>query len=149
MLDGDLGKFLYDIATAPDEGYLDTDPVPPPRGRWAASSRLTVPPYPDEDADFDGGLPIKGVDLDAAWRNCYLYDAMVDKRRYSGEEGLVTVGLTGLVACPIASAHSPEGAWKGVARIQKAIKFPNLQCRDDLEESTMKRLKEVQVMGWL
>lgn len=148
MLDGDLGKFLYEIATAPEEGYIDHDPTPRPLGRWAASERLTIPPYPEDNAPIPKGLPIKGIDIDSAWRNCFLYDAMIDKRR-TGEEGLVTIGLSGLVCCPIAVAHTPEGAWKGVERVSKPIKFPNLQCRDDLEESTLKRLKEVKEMGWL
>ena len=148
LIDGDLGKFFLDIADAPEDGYIETNPVPPLRGRWAASERLTMPPYPQEQGDFTDGLPIRGIDIESAYRNCYLWDAMMDKRR-SGEDGLVTVGINGIVACPIASAYTPEGAWKGLERISKPIKFPNLQCRDDLEESTLKRLKEVEVMGWL
>jgi phosphoribosylamine-glycine ligase len=149
LIDGDLGKFFYDIVTAPDQGYIETSPVPPLRGRWAASVRLTVPPYPAEEADYPQGIPIKGIDIDSAWKDCYLLDAMIDKQQHSGEEGLVTVGLDGIVACPIACAYTPEGAWKGLARIAKPIKFPNMQKRDDLEETTAKRLKEVKEMGWL
>ncbi len=148
LIDGDLGQFFYDIVTAPDEGWIDHSPVPPLRGAWAASERLTIPPYPEGDADFDEGLPIKGIDLEGAWKSCYLWDAMLAKRR-DGEEGLVTVGINGIVACPIASAYTPEGAWKGLERISKGIKFPNLQCRDDLEESTLKRLAEVRQLGWI
>jgi phosphoribosylamine-glycine ligase len=149
LLDGDLGKFFLDIVTAPDEGYLETTPVPPLKGRWAASERLTAPPYPEENAEFDTGLPIKGIDIDSAWKECYLWDVMVDKQKHSGEEGLVTVGINGIIACPIANAYTPEGAWKGLERISKPIKFPNLQTRDDLAETTLKRLKEVKDMGWL
>ena len=149
LIDGDLGQFFYDIVTAPDEGWLERDPVPPLRGRWAASERLTIPPYPEEHADFPAGLPIKGIDVEGAWRSCYLWDCMMDTHRRTGEPGLVTVGINGIVACPIASAHTPEGAWKGLERVSKPIKFPNLQCRDDLEDSTMKRLFEVRQMGWL
>lgn len=149
LVDGDLGQFFYDIVTAPDEGWIDHSPLPPLRGRWAASERLTVPPYPEEDADFARGLPVKGIDIEGAWRNCYLWDVMMDKHHRTGEPGLVTVGINGIVACPISAAHTPEGAWKGLERISKGIKFPNLQCRDDLEDSTMKRLKEVREMGWL
>jgi phosphoribosylamine--glycine ligase len=148
LIDGDLGQFFYDIVTAPEDGYIESSPAPPLRGRWAASERLTMPPYPEEHADFAAGLPIKGIDIDSAWRNCYLWDAMMDKHR-GGEDGLVTVGINGIVCCPIASAYTPEGAWKGLDRISKPIKFPNLQCRDDLEDSTAKRLEEVRVMGWL
>jgi phosphoribosylamine-glycine ligase len=143
LLDGDLGQFFYDIVTAPDEGWVDHNPVPPFKAHWAASVRLTAPPYPEEHADFDVGLPIKGVDPDWAWRNCYLWDA-----RLKGGD-LVTVGTNGIVACPIATAHTPEGAWESLDRLAKKIKFPNLQRRDDLCASTMKRLKEASRWGWL
>lgn len=143
MLDGDLGHFLFEIASAPDGGYVDHDPTPKPKGRWAASERLTVPPYPEENASFTSKLPIKGIDLDWAWANCYMWDArLVD-------EDLMTVGINGIVCCPVACGHTPEGAWKGVDRIAKPIKFPNLQVRDDLEDSTTKRLNEVREMGWI
>lgn len=149
LVDGDLGTFFHEIVTAPDEGYVDHSPLPPLRGRWAASERLTMPPYPEEEGDFSAGQGIKGINIQDAWKNCYLWDAMMDKHRHSGEEGLVTVGINGIVACPIASAYTPEGAWKGLDRISKPIKFPNLQTRDDLEESTMKRLAQVREYGWL
>ena len=148
LIDGDLGQFFYEIVTAPDGGWIDHNPLPPLRARWAASERLTVPPYPEEHADFTAGLPIKGIDIEGAWRNCYLWDAMMGSRR-DGEEGLVTVGINGIVACPISAAFTPEGAWKGLERISKGIKFPNLQCRDDLEESTMNRLAKVRELGWV
>lgn len=147
MLDGDLGQFLFDIATAP-EGGCQFDPVPSMRARYSASARLTVPPYPEEHAKFDAKLPVKGINLDDAWLNCYMFDAMVDTRK-SGEEGIVTAGVNGIVCCPVSTGHTPEGAWKGLERVKKSIKFPNMQVRDDLEKTTIKRLKDVQEMGWI
>lgn len=147
LIQSDLGNFFHSIASAP-EGGCDHDPSPILRGRWSASERLTIPPYPEENADFSRGLPIKGIALEDAWLNCYMWDVMLDTQR-TGEEGLVTAGLNGIICCPIASAHTPEGAWKGLAKLSKPIKIPNLQCRDDLEDSTLKRLKEVKEMGWI
>jgi phosphoribosylamine-glycine ligase len=143
LIDGDLGRFFHEIITAPEEGWTDHNPVPRLRGTWAASERLTAPPYPEENAKYNIGLPIKGVDLDWAWRECYLWDA-----KMQGED-LVTVGINGIVCCPIACGHTPEGAWRGVERVAKGIKFPNLQCRDDLEDATLKRLRQCVDMGWL
>lgn len=143
LLDGDLGQFFYDIVTAPDEGWIDHNPVPLLKAKWAASVRLTAPPYPEDDAKYDSGIPIKGVDSDWAWLNCFLYDARLR------EDELETVGLDGMVACPIASAHTPQAAWKALDRLAAKIKFPNLQRRNDLECSTMKRLEEVRMAGWL
>jgi phosphoribosylamine-glycine ligase len=144
MLGHGWAQFLYEIATAPEGGYIDHDPTPEAKGRWAASERLTIPPYPEENPSlYASKVPIKGIDLDWAWINCYMWDARLD-----GDD-LVTVGLNGNICSPVACGHTPEGAWKGLDRISKPIKFPNLQCRDDLEESTLKRLAEVRQLGWL
>ena len=143
MLDGDLGEFLKKIADPPRNGYIDHSPVPKLRAGWAASARLTVPPYPEEHAEFPQDLVIKGVDPDWAWLNCYLWDARI----YDDE--LATVGTNGIVACPIASAHSAQGAWNGVEKLANKIKFPNLQRRNDLADSTLYRLKRLDEMGWL
>ena len=48
-----------------------------------------------------------------------------------------------------AAAHTPESAWEGVDRLARKIRFPNLQRRDDLKESTLGRLKQLEAMGWL
>ncbi len=144
LIDGDLAQFFYDIVNAPEDGWLESSPLPPLRGRWAASERLTMPPYPLEDAEFTAALPVKGIDIEAAWRNCYLWDCMEDQ-----EGNLVTAGINGIIACPIAAAMTPEGAWSGIERVSKDIKFPNLQCRDDLGESTLKRLAQVRELGWV
>jgi phosphoribosylamine-glycine ligase len=144
MLDGDLGQFLHDIATAPNGGWVESNPVPRPRGRYAASARLSAPPYPEEEAPkYAAGLPIKGIDLEWCWRDCYLWDAQLR------EGDLETLGINGIIASPVAPGHTPEGAWKGVERIMKGIKFPNLQRRDDLDRATMKRFNEVHAMGWI
>lgn len=139
MLDGDLGQFLFDIATGPA-----LDPVPPIPHDYAAAARYSIPPYPREcPGEHPGGLPIKGVELTDAWRDFYLYDAMLD-----GDE-LVTAGVTGFVGCPIARGHSAEAAWEGVKRRAECFKVPNMQVRDDLCEATLERLRKVQMMGWI
>lgn len=143
LIDSDLGQFFHNIVTAEEGDFIDRNPLPPPRTHWAASVRLTAPPYPEEEADFDSELPIKGVDLDWAHQNCYLWDA----RLSNGE--LKTVGINGVVACPIACGHSPKSAWQNLDRLASKISFPNMQRRDDLERSTLKRLEEVREMGWL
>ena len=143
LLDGDLAQFFLEIATAPDGGYVDHSPVPKIKSHWAASERLTIPPYPEEDADFDEELPIKGIDTDHCHTNCYLWDARLKDSK------LMTVGVNGIVCCPIATAHTAEGAWSSLKKAAKKIKFANMQCRDDLEESTLKRLREVEAFGWL
>lgn len=139
LIESDLGEFLHGIASGMDgEESLRT------RGSWAASSRYSIPPYPAFiENEHPRDVPIRGISIEDAWRSCYLYDAM------SGEDGLVTAGLNGHIACPIASAYTPHGAWDGLERIEKKIRIPNGQVRTDLQDSTMKRLNELKEMDWV
>lgn len=143
MLDGDLGQFLFNFAAGP----VEHDPVPSLRARWAASARYSIPPYPEDRANHAKGVPIKGVSLEDAWINFYLHDAMLDKK--AGQEELCTAGIDGFIGSPIASAHTPEGAWEGVERVAKNLKIPNMQVRTDLKSSTMCRVEKLRAMGWL
>jgi len=141
MLEGRLADFLYDIATGPTQ----TDPDFKIPFNYGAATRFSIPPYPTEiPKKHPRGLPIKGVAIEDAWRDWYLYDAMLE-----GDADLCTAGITGFVSCAIARGHTPEGAWDGVERLSKNFKVPNLQFRDDLKESTLERLRKVQEMGWV
>lgn len=143
--DGNLGNLFYNIATGPK----DFDPIPPGRGMWAASQRCSIPPYPEEvKGKHPRSLPIKGIPMDKVWRHYFLYDAMRDNKS-EDEEAICTAGINGFVCCPIASAHTPEGAWDGVERLSKNLKIPNMQVRDDLKECTLERLKQLREMGWV
>jgi phosphoribosylamine---glycine ligase len=143
LLDGNLGEFLLRIAIG------DTDDVVPQIAQdYAAAARYTIPPYPTEvEGAHPRGLPIKGVALEDAWKNFYLYDAMLDT--LDGEEALCTAGITGFVGCPIARGNTPSAAWEGVKRLAENFKVPNLQVRSDLTECTIKRLRDVESMGWI
>lgn len=140
LLETDSGHFLHDIATGP----VELDPVPFIVQEFAASARYSIPPYPTEvKGKHPRGIPITGISIEDAWKQYYLYDAM------EGEEGLVTAGVTGFVCCPIARGNTASAAWDGVERLAKNLKIPNVQCRDDLRESTCERLSKLKGMGWL
>jgi phosphoribosylamine-glycine ligase len=137
-----LGEFLWMTATGNPELEIRT------KARWAASARYSIPPYPEDmDGKHPRGIPIKGVALEDAWHNFFLYDAMID--RNGDGDMLCTAGVNGLVGCPIACGYTPEGAWCGVERLTKELKIPNMQVRDDLQERTAKRLQAITEMGWL
>jgi phosphoribosylamine---glycine ligase len=145
LMDGELGQFLFDIATGP----VDHDPDLRIAHEFGASARYSIPPYPTEvEGKHPQGCPIEGVPLGDAWKEFYLYDAMLDKPE-GEEERLCTAGITGFVACPIARGNTPEAAWCGVERIAKNFKVPNLQLRDDLKEATIERYCKMKDMGWL
>ncbi len=141
LVESDLGEFFHAIAT--NDG---TQEIPLKlRAQWAAAARYSIPPYPEEVKGLHPrDLPIKGVELDDAWLNWFLYDAMLGK----GEK-LVTAGINGFIGCPIACGHTPEGAWKGIEAMQEKIHIPDGQVRADLRETTMERLCGLREMGWV
>ena len=140
-----FSDFLYAISTGPVEP--NTNPVKL-RAKYAASQRYSLPPYPEEmPGRHSRGIPIKGINPLEIPHHWFLYDAMIDPE--PDEDGLVTAGTTGLVCCPIAPGHSPEGAWYGVRNLTKNIKFANAQVRDDLEECTVKIFEDLQEYGWI
>jgi phosphoribosylamine-glycine ligase len=138
-------EFLYRIATG-NIGYQER--VPTLRATFGASQRYSLPPYPEEvPGRHLRNVPIKGIHPPSIPHHWFLYDAMHDEEE--GEEALCTCGSTGLVCCPIAPGHTPEGAWKGVRDLSKNLKFANLQVRDDLEECTIKLYNELKEHGWI
>jgi phosphoribosylamine-glycine ligase len=140
LMDSPLYEFLYEIATGP----ASRDISPELSGRWAASVRFSIPPYPTEiEGQHPEEVSIKGIALEDAWRNCYLWDAQMT------ENGLATVGINGFICAPIGVGHSPEGAWQALERLTKKITIPNAQRRGDLESCTLKRLTSLKELGWL
>ena len=61
-LDSGLGDFLWGIASGETDLEIRT------RARWAASTRYSIPPYPEEvKGKHPKGVPIKEVNLEDAW----------------------------------------------------------------------------------
>lgn len=143
LLDSGLGDFLHTLATAPQGGIsLDLNL----RAPWAASARYSIPPYPMEIEGFHAeGIPITGIAVEDAWRDCYLYDACTEP----DSEKLVTAGVFGHVCSPIGVGHTAKGAWSALERRVDKLKIPDMQARTDLEESTLKRLETIRGWGWL
>ena len=146
LMENDLGEFLYRTATG-----SPSSPAPDVklRAQWAASERLSIPPYPEEKLRAAAKLPVKGIKIEDAWLNCYLHDVMIDVSNTGDEPGLVTAGSEGWVASPIGYGHNPEAAWSNLRKLAKNYKMPNMQVRTDCQESTLKRLQEARAMGWI
>ena len=145
-MDGDMGEFLYVLATAPDGG-IPLDISLRASCHWAASVRYSIPPYPMEIEGFHAeGVPVSGIEMKDAWRDCYLYDAQLEG---PDSEKLVTAGIFGHVCSPIGIGHTAKGAWDATEKRCDKLKIPNMQARTDVCEKTLERLRKVQSMGWL
>lgn len=111
---------------------------------FAAAIRLSIPPYPTEIKNkHPEEVPIEGIDEDSIVKNCYLYDACL----YKGD--LVTCGVNGLIAVPIARGGSPVDVWDKCYEIVKGIQIPDMMYRTDLKQTTLKRYEVLSRQGWL
>lgn len=141
LINGDFGTFLWSVATR--------RPGPQPVAGYAASVRLSIPPYPwqphgkGKGKIFESGIPIGGIKAPDLKR-CYLYDAMLDA---SGN--LVTSGHEGFVAAPFCRGDTIQDAFEGLSEQVKRIRIPDMQYRNDIERATSNRHDRLDVAGWL
>jgi phosphoribosylamine-glycine ligase len=143
LLPCDFTDFLYAVASN------DTLPDLPPRYSFAASVRLSIPPYPNDVSDkyykATEGIPIDGLceeDLDKfyAW----------DVRRREDSDELETAGISGLIGTPLAVGETPGQAFHEAYDVLKdKICVPNAQYRTDIAEDTIKRYFNLRNDGWL
>ena len=136
LITGNLGDFLGSVASGvrPDTGIM---------GGFAAGVRLSIPPYPTEKPGLaKEGIPIEGIEEEDVL-GCYLYDACLVKKQ------LVTAGVNGLVAVPIATGDNIEQAYARTYGKVDKIHIPDMQYRTDIECSTKKRYKMLESQGWL
>lgn len=120
LLDGELGRFLSDIARGQVEGDL------PLWDGYAAGVRLTIPPWPTEKHNAPAGLPVRGI---GSFDNFYPYNVMLNSSK-----DLVTAGAYGIVGLATGSDDSIEGAFDKAYRVAKRAKIPGKQYRTDLCE---------------
>lgn len=135
-LGGNLGNFLHAVASG-DEPVIDI------KYSYAASTRLSIPPYPSEcEGFYHENVPIQGIEPEDL-SEIYLYDACAN-----GNTTLVTAGCSGFVAVPIGCGWSIEGAWSAVKDKIKKIKIPDMQYRNDLYKCTKERYDVLSAQGW-
>jgi phosphoribosylamine--glycine ligase len=138
LIASNLGDFLGAIASGSRPEYEI-------RGLFASAIRLSIPPYPTEiQGKHPEDIPIEGIEEDDCIKNCYLYDACLDR---SGD--LVTCGVSGLVAVPICTGETIEQSFSRCYSKVEKINIPDMQYRTDLKESTCKRYSILDREGWL
>ena len=136
LITSNLGDFLGAVASG-------AKPEVEWSSKFAASVRLSIPPYPSEiKGKHPEDVPIKGIEEEDV-ADCYLYDA------FCADGKLVTAGVSGLVAVPIACGETISHAFSLVdAKIEKII-IPDMQYRTDIEKCVLRRYKILESQGWL
>lgn len=132
-----FGEFLADIAVGKKPLLSE------PRAKFAATVRLSVPPYPS--AEFSRKLikvPIRGLDLERL-DSFVLYDVMKE-----GDD-LMTSGTYNAIGSPIGAASTICGAFEEVDTAIKRLDIPNLQYRTDVKKCVEARYGQLERWGWL
>jgi len=137
LLPVEFGEFLHSVASGV------TPPNLTPRSRFAATIRLSVPPYPMHDVPkkLRAHQPIKGLD-EQRLDTFFVFD--VQKK----DDDLVVCG-EGNVGTPIGTSESLRGAFDEVLAAIKKLDIPDLQYRCDVPECVEKRYTTLQNQGWL
>ena len=133
-----FGDFLGAIASGQNPNYTLSN-------NFAASIRLSIPPYPSEiKGKHPDSIPIEGIEEDDIPKNCFLYDCCLDR-----PDSLITAGINGFVCAPIQTGASPTEAWARTMGKVKKIQIPDVQYREDLEKTTMERYNTLMRQGWM
>jgi len=138
LLPMEIGEFLFKVATGEEMTPFDS------KANFAASVRITVPPYPKEyEGERTPSKPVKGItpeDIDTF----YLSDVKVDE-----DYELQTLGTDGLVGAPVATGDTIKEAFAAVQKKIDKLQIPDLQYRNDIAECCERRYSELSKMGWL
>lgn len=138
LISSNLGDFLGAIASGARPEYEV-------RSLYASAIRLSIPPYPTEvNGKHPEEVPIEGIEPDACTKDCYLYDACLNR-----DGDLVTCGVSGLVAVPICTGETIEQSFSRCYSKVESINIPDMQYRTDLKTATLKRYSELDRQGWL
>jgi phosphoribosylamine--glycine ligase len=131
-----FGEFLHSIAIgkAPTLGE--------PRSKFAATVRLSVPPYPFAELSRKRvKVPVRG--LPDSLERFVLYDVLKDGDTF------MTSGTYNAIGCPIGTGSTIHDAFANVMTAIKRLDVPDLQYRDDIEKCVEARYIQLERWGWL
>jgi len=118
LLDGDLGRFLSDVAKrqygSSSPKFFDD--------RIASGIRVSVPPWPSEQFCAEQNLPIFGLPDEH-----YLFNV-----KAGNVTQLATSGAWGILACVIGTGSTVKKAFKKPYEVVKELYVSNKQYRTDL-----------------
>jgi phosphoribosylamine-glycine ligase len=114
----DVSKFFSDIARHQFEGSMPLDEI------FSAALRVTIPPYPEDENDIPGGLPLN--DVDEKSDAYYFYEIMLEDERLVHSKGF------GLLLCALAQNGDLYKSLEGALDVAESLSIPNKSYRTDL-----------------
>jgi phosphoribosylamine---glycine ligase len=118
----DFGSFLDSLSRSQSLGYeLE--------GGFGAGVRISIPPWPSEKFEAQGGAVLEGLVED--W--FYPYDV-----RLNDKKEIETTGGYGIIGVMNGSGETIDAAFANAYRRCKKLRLPSKQYRTDLAETCMK-----------
>ncbi len=131
-----FGEFLHTIAIGKAPTLSDS------RSKFAATVRLSVPPYPQAELSRKRlKVPVRGLPDDLS--RFVLYDVMKDGDTY------MTSGTYNAIGSPIGTGSTIYDAFENVKAAIKRLDIPDLQYRYDIAKCVERRHTQLQAWGWL
>jgi phosphoribosylamine---glycine ligase len=134
-----FGEFMYRIATGQSVNLAG------PRHRFAATIRISVPPYPSSEKARNekfAHIPIEGIDPEQI-ESFYLSNVR------TGEFGLETIGSDQPIGAPIGTGETIRQAFTECRAAIDRLMIPDLQWRNDVEKKCEERYERLVAQGWL
>ena len=128
MFNSDVSKFMSDLARNQFEGEMPLNDL------YSSAIRVAIPPYPEDDKDITGGLPING--LDESNDEYYFYEIAVQEGKLVHSEGY------GLLLCTLSQGYEIKETLEDCKDIADELKVPNKMYRTDLAEIIENEFKE-------
>lgn len=139
LLSMPFGEFLYKMAVG------DSPTMGVPKHRFAATIRISVPPYPMSEKSLNekyAGIPVQGLDV-SHLENIWLCNVR------QGEDGPETIGLDQPIGAPIGTGDSMGEAFEACKELIRQLQVPDLAWRNDVSGCCQKRYETLQSQGWL
>lgn len=128
MFNSEIGKFFSDFARNQFEGEMPLDDI------FSSALRVSIPPYPEDDKDVLGGLPIDGID--EGNNKYYFYEISKEEDKLVHSEGY------GLLLCTLGQSDTVGDSLIECLQLAENLKVPNKMFRTDLYEIIRKEYDE-------
>lgn len=142
LLPMDFGEFIYRVAA--NKTLPDLAPV----SSFAASLRVSIPPYPTDGLPakfYKAGIPIEGMNKKLL-KDFYAMDVRANE---TNEDLFETAGVNGWLGAAIGCGETIGMAFDKVKSVIESIRVPNMQYRTDVRGIVAQRYRELEVNGWL
>ena len=128
MFHSEVGKFFSDLSRNQFDGEMPLDEI------FSSALRVVIPPYPEDDKDVKGGLPINGIDEGP--NKYYFYEVAEEEGKLVHSTGY------GLLLCTLGQSEDLDESLNECLNLADDLKVPNKMYRTDLTKIIAREYEE-------